>query len=102
LFAALVSRTAPLPAASAVPAQLLIGVTVLFPVAVRQGVKLDPPTIQCGSGTELFLKLSVKMDVPAACAVVPPITVRPTTGRLMPSRTVSARRAVLDNNAGSQ
>jgi hypothetical protein len=43
VFPALVSRAAPAPAASVVPAQLMIGVTVLFPLAVRQGVKLEPP-----------------------------------------------------------
>src|ERR1700676_732729 len=97
LFAALVSRAAPAPAASAVPAQLMIGGSVLFPLAVRQGVKLEPPTTQCESPTVLFVKLSLKISVPAACTVVGPRVERPTSERLRPSRTVRARRADVDN-----
>jgi hypothetical protein len=101
LPAALVSRAAPAPAASEVPAQLRIGVTVLFPLAVRQGVKLEPPITQCVSPTVLLVKLSVKIGVPAACTIVGPTVERPTTEMLRPSRTISARRADVDNRGAS-
>jgi hypothetical protein len=84
-------RNAPPPAASVVPEQLLIGATVVSPLAVRHGVKPLPPRIQCESGTELLEKDSVKMGVPTAWARVPPNAATPMIDTLTPSRRVTAR-----------